>query len=142
MDLKPYGIVRYASFFLPRYLTLLLVTCVASALAPDKTLPLWLIWAQTETTDLAELALDYGSFDRANLYAQLSEFWWPVEETRGREWMRKAADIVAFIPLQETMGERQLHMRAIRAVLRRIGSRDKKLAQRLTEALTTLAKHR
>jgi hypothetical protein len=123
------------------WLTPQMALAQAPSLMPEKPPPVWLSRAQTETQQLAELALGYPQFDRANLYAQLGEFWWPLEEARGREWLRKAVDIVAFIPLQETAAERQLHIRAIRPVLRRVGKRDGQLAQRLSEALQTLTRH-
>lgn len=121
-------------------LTLLwqLTQCTVLAQTPEKPLLVWLGHAQTETQQLAELALGYSPFDRANLYAQLGEFWWPVEPARGREWFQKAADGVTFIPMQTTTAHRQAQMRAVRAVLRRVGARDKELAARLNEALKTL----
>jgi hypothetical protein len=130
--------VRHILFLL----TLLwqLTQCIVLAQTPETPPPVWLGRAQTETQQVVELALGYQQFDRANLYAQLGEFWWPVEEVRGREWLRKAADIVAFMPLQESVAERQLHMRAVRAVLRRVSGKDRELTLRLSEALTTLAK--
>lgn len=121
-------------------LALLLVTSPVPAQTPETPPPVWLGRAQTETQQVAELALGYPQFDRANLYSQLGEFWWPVEAARGREWFQKAADIVVFMPMQESAAERQLHMRAVRVVLRRVSGKDKELTLRLSEALTTLAK--
>ncbi len=119
-------------------LTIWLAVELVWAQTPEKSLPVWLGRAEAETVQLAELALDYAQFDRANLYAQLGEFWWPVDAARGREWFGKAADIVAFVPMQASAAQRQAQMNAVRAVLRRVSGRDNQVAQRLSEALQTL----
>jgi hypothetical protein len=126
-------------FFLALVIFLTPCTTTTSAQEPVKPLPLWLERAQVETGLIADLAFNFTKFDQAVLYGQLGEQWWQTDKVRARECWKKAVEIAAFVPLQETAAERKARLQTVRSLLRHIGGHDRQLSQRLTEALKTLA---
>ena len=127
-------------FFLVLVSLLAICPLSGSAQEPVKPLPLWLERAQAESSLIAALAFNFTKFDQAILYSQLGSKWWTTDEARAREWWKKAVEIAAFVPLQESVAERRMRITALNAALRNVGAHDQQLAQRLAEALKALAK--
>ncbi len=105
--------------------------------APD----LWLARSQTITGSLVKDVSDLKSFDQAILFARLGDAWWKDDQEQASSWMRKAIEILEYIPEQQSPADRSRRLATARTMLSIIAPRDEKLGRRVTEMIFSSSEH-
>jgi hypothetical protein len=97
---------------------------------------LWLVRAQSLTTDLLKDGADLSDMQRAVLWGKLAQRWWREDPKRARTWIVNAIEVVEPIPNKESPEERQIRIGTAQVLLAIVTPLDEKLSNRLLTVLT------
>jgi hypothetical protein len=124
------------------FVTLLIAFCSsAGAQHQVDDLDTWLIRATSVTDDLTKDAISLAPNDRALLWARIGKAWVKDDPERAATSIKRAVEIVEFVPDQESDAERRQRLHTAKALFDIIPSQETKLRLRL-EALFTSGQNR